>query len=489
MLTMSNAPSLEVETEAPATGAAPDRLRIAAEFLQSIAESPDVPGATEFEALTDLLLDAVLAGEQSVVAAVAEDLRAVVALWHPRAGDAAWGSSLARAETLLTLADGAGDRLTSDADVELIESGSRTHQMLQLLRAGRSVRSVDVVGALHISPEQVSRIGRALAERRLAVRTKAGREVYWDITPRGEEALEAVAQRRKAIWPEVERRKVALRREEPWSDRVVEAGSGNPLQLSPTTVRRLLENATHIEDRSRVLFAALLQERWSDVSERLDMWSSFHRFASGPVRFEVPDPGEATERIEELTWQALREVEAGGEDDGALWPAPPPLWDGWAIVRSRNDRPGIVFFEAKSEPQELRRRPLRQSRQIDSGALEAIFDRTRRDLGATQPWRLWPKYSDPATRLAFLHQLRRVGVPAWWMNVYFVDQDRQISEKLPASLETWKDHIRRVRAELDIVRKHELTRFVGHEFFTIPTTGFELDEVPAAVEDEADASR
>lgn len=84
---------------------------------------------------------------------------------------------------------------TAVAAATTLEPRTHAHRMLSLLHAdagGDSERlnSSEIGRRLGIDKTQVSRTGRDLIDRGLAVNTSLGRKTYWDITPRGRYAME-----------------------------------------------------------------------------------------------------------------------------------------------------------------------------------------------------------------------------------------------------------------------------------------------------------
>lgn len=457
-----------------------ERLGVWEEALRRLLEAKKTPEIGVFDAIGDLLLDAMLDGTQGVLEEAASGLRRVDGLYQRRASkDASWSRAGGRVEILLSLAIAASDRLVSEDEVKQVEIGGRAHQMLTMLQKEQSMPSRELVAAMGINSEQVSRLGSELAASRLVARAKFGREVFWDITPRGEEALEAAEERRRQTRERATRKRLTARRRT--TGGIINADTHSVWRWDPAAIAQSLRRSGRVEERSRALFTSFAHHRREALDESLLVWNSYQRFAAGaddPLELRLLAPGTSDKEIERLTWEVLVEVRPSFERiERPTWPAPPPRWDGWAIVPGRNRR-GIVFFEAKSQPEELKSLPFRRTADWDHAALLQILDSTRKELGAAQAWDLWPRHADPAARLAFLHQLQTVGIDAWWLNVYFVDPDRRL-DKVPASAETWWTHIYNAREELDILtREHTpqdtLRRYVKHDVFKVPDEALDL---------------
>jgi DNA-binding MarR family transcriptional regulator/AcrR family transcriptional regulator len=68
--------------------------------------------------------------------------------------------------------------------------GTQAHAFLRALDGSPQRGSAELRGILDVDETQVSRAGRRLLERGLVMRRKAGRQVFWQLTPRGREALD-----------------------------------------------------------------------------------------------------------------------------------------------------------------------------------------------------------------------------------------------------------------------------------------------------------
>jgi DNA-binding MarR family transcriptional regulator len=439
----------------------------------SITDLDGPPQTEDFAALGDLLLDAVLASAKEVLDAAVEELRSAEVLYRRAArGRDDLDPPLARLETLLALATGARDRVPSSEDFALVAPGGRTHQVLQLVRGQQSLRGKDVCEELGLAPAQASRIAADLNERRLIARVKVGREVFLDITPRGEDVLDDIETRRNSD----ERRARAAAPPREFTP-VFYGNTAEAFELETGAVRAALQQSGDPAGRSRALFVTLAATRPDVITDRLLVWPEFARDAM-PERIEIrlPAPNKPDRTTERLTWDILETMGASMSDSHTVWPGPAPLWDGWAVIHGKGGKRSIVFLEAKSQPQELKSKPFHVGRSYDKTAWLALFQDTSKFLKAGQSWDLWPDYADPATRLAFIHHLQQLDIRVWWLNLYFVDPKRLLT-RLPASRTVWDHQIKAVRSQLQIKDEHPLTHYINHQVVPVPEEGLVLTDM------------
>jgi DNA-binding MarR family transcriptional regulator len=456
---------------ATASARAPDsmsedpQVQVLRDLVEAITNLEDLPQKASFDALADLLLDAILGSERHVVDVAVDVLRVAEVDYRRAVRDRAeLEVPLARLETLLSLATGARDRLPADQDFALVAPGSRTHAVLRLVGERHTVAAKDLIEELGLAAAQASRITRDLSHRRLVSRVKVGREVFLDITPHGQDVLEDVAARQRRA----QRRR---RRLGPTSHAtpVFYGSTNDPFQLDTGVIRTSLEQSGRPAGRSRALFVALAATLPNVITDRLLVWDQLVQ-AEAPERIDIrlPAPDKTDTSIAALTWDILKSMgESVGEAD-ASWPGPAPVWDGWAVVHGKRRKPGLVFLEAKSESQELKSKPVDVGRTYDREAWAHVLEGTCRFLHTGHRWDVWPTYADAATRLAFIHQLRDIGVSAWWMNLYFVDPKRVVSTNLPARSAFWDTQINAVRKGLAIPHHHPLSDYIRHEVVPVP---------------------
>jgi DNA-binding MarR family transcriptional regulator len=164
-------------------------------LLQRIAKLDADAGRREAVALG--LVDGVLAGDEAALAA------ALTALRDARAraeGDELTGWL----DAAIAFAHWGLERVPSGAAVV---QGTQAHDFLRLLETAPQSGSGELRRRLAVDETQVSRTGRRLLESGLVTRRKVGREVFWQLTPRGRRALEAApAPQRSDFWQAAIRR-------------------------------------------------------------------------------------------------------------------------------------------------------------------------------------------------------------------------------------------------------------------------------------------
>ena len=181
------------------------------------------------EAVVLGLLDAALEGDADALAAALDALR------DARAGagdDRALGGWL---DAAIALAHWGLERVPSPA---ALAGGTQAHDFLRALDGSPQVGSAELRRRLDVDETQVSRTGRRLLDGGLVTRSKVGRQVFWQLTPRGRRALdEAPARARSgsAFWRAALRRGFEAACGEP----------GEPREVDPTR-RRIVESALEL---------------------------------------------------------------------------------------------------------------------------------------------------------------------------------------------------------------------------------------------------
>jgi hypothetical protein len=130
-----------------------------------------------------------------------------------------------------------------------------------------------------------------------------------------------------------------------------------------------------------------------------------------------------------------------------FWPQGGPCWDALAVVELGEDpgRCGAMLVEAKSYPAEIYG-PGCQAESDDSRTMiQKALTETKRWLGVREDvdW-TGPLYQS-ANRLAHLYFFLQGGVPAWLVNVHFVNDPAS-----PTTREDWKRTLAQVKAELGL---------------------------------------
>jgi DNA-binding MarR family transcriptional regulator len=129
------------------------------------------------------------------------------------------------------------ERVPSNASVA---PGTQAHDFLSALGTSPQLGSAELRSRLDVDETQVSRTGRRLLESGLVTRRKAGRQVFWQLTPRGREALEQASTAKRSggseFWQEALRRGFdAASGDEP----------GEPREVDPMR-ERIIENTLEL---------------------------------------------------------------------------------------------------------------------------------------------------------------------------------------------------------------------------------------------------
>jgi AcrR family transcriptional regulator len=102
---------------------------------------------------------------------------------------------------MIAVAHWALERLTPEATLAAVAEGTQAYSFLQALETSPNIGSAQLRQLLETDETQVSRTGRQLLESGLVSRHKVGRNVFWELTPRGRRALEAAPARSPAHSP------------------------------------------------------------------------------------------------------------------------------------------------------------------------------------------------------------------------------------------------------------------------------------------------
>lgn len=142
------------------------------------------------EALALGVVDALVEGDDATLRTTLEALRAA----RGRALAAEPGPERERLlgwlAGMIAVAQWGLERLTPESTSAAVAAGSQAHSFLHALDGSPPVGSVQLEQVLEIDKTQVSRTGRRLLESGLVTRRKVGRQVFWELTPRGRRALE-----------------------------------------------------------------------------------------------------------------------------------------------------------------------------------------------------------------------------------------------------------------------------------------------------------
>lgn len=186
------------------------------------------------DALALGLVDALLEGEHETLRAVQQELRGARGRVLAGDGEPDRERLLGWLAGMTAVVHWALERATPESAPGAVAAGTQAHQFLEVLQDARHAGSAELRQLLETDETQVSRTGRRLLESGLVSRRKVGRQVFWELTPRGRRALElapaaATAGRgdRAALWM------AAIRRgfergdepgsEDPTRDRIVDS--------------------------------------------------------------------------------------------------------------------------------------------------------------------------------------------------------------------------------------------------------------------------
>jgi AcrR family transcriptional regulator/DNA-binding MarR family transcriptional regulator len=190
-------------------------------LTRRIARLDAAPARREAVALG--LVDSVLEGDDKALAGALDALRDARARADGDQELVGW------LDAAIAFAHWGLERLPSGVAVA---QGTQAHDFLRVLDDSPQLGSAALRRLLEVDDTQVSRTGRRLLEGGLVVRRKVGREVFWQLSPRGQRALEEA--------PAAERSPNS----EFWQDamcRGFEAASGDepgaPREVDPTRER------------------------------------------------------------------------------------------------------------------------------------------------------------------------------------------------------------------------------------------------------------
>ncbi len=197
-----------------------DHSRVHA-LVPRIARLDAEPARLEAVALG--LVDALLEGDDETLAAALHALRDARARANGDQELVGW------LDAAIAFAHWGLERLPSRAAVA---QGTQAHDFLRVLDGSPQLGSAELRRLLEIDETQVSRSGRRLLESGLVTRSKVGRQVFWQLTPRGQRALEEAPAPQRS--PNSEFWQEALRRgfEAAYGDE-----PGEPREVDPTRER------------------------------------------------------------------------------------------------------------------------------------------------------------------------------------------------------------------------------------------------------------
>ena len=215
-------------------------------LVRRIAKLEGDPGRQEAVALG--LVDALLASDDQALSAAVDALRDARARADGDPGLVGW------VDAAIAFAHWGLERVPSRTEVA---GGTQAHDFLSVLDATPQLGSTELRRLLEVDETQVSRTGRRLLETGLVTRRKVGRQVFWQLTPRGRQAVAEVPAPKRSSNSEFWQ--AAIRRG-------FEAASGDepgePREVDPTR-ERIIEStlALHIDQ-------GIQATTWTDIADK-----------------------------------------------------------------------------------------------------------------------------------------------------------------------------------------------------------------------------
>ena len=199
------------------------------------------------EAVALGLIDALLEGDDETLATALNSLRDARARANGEQELVGW------LDAAIAFAHWGLERAPSGTAVA---EGTQAHDFLRVLDESPQLGSTELRRLLEVDETQVSRTGRRLLEGGLVTRRKMGRQVFWQLTPRGRRAIEeAPAPERTAnseFWQEALRRGFeAAQGDEP----------GEPREVDPTR-ERIIECTLELHLRQGIQATT-----WPEIAE------------------------------------------------------------------------------------------------------------------------------------------------------------------------------------------------------------------------------
>jgi hypothetical protein len=420
------------------------------------AEQP--PRAQIFDALADTIVDLTLAGDADELAAITRKLRAAVARWQGRTGEE-WANALGQLRALQVIAMTAGDRLPSSEVVSSITPGTHAHRILQALAGRESLRASVLADELNVRADQLSRSAAQLTQELLVVRVKIGREVFWEITPRGRDVLERLGVAERVAQPAQPADSRPVRGTSTPSN-VIDLFTGEPLELDRTELSREKERTTSAEERSRLLFLDLVAFRQDALTEQLKVWDRVAELAVENVKYFVPPLAVSEAPLRRCTWNLVESLRDDALPRAEWGRISPPRWDGFALIEGEDGRRLLVLLDAKSEPREFTFGGHSPRSDETRKVVRQLLIGTSKSLHAGRRWQVWPQNADAVRRLAYLLFLQQHGIEACVFNAYFVATGNPDTspwpDTIPHSDRIWYQQIAEVRKELAIGDDHPL---------------------------------
>src|SRR5690349_7987418 len=163
----------------------PQRSRAITRRIAAV-DPGQAPSEERLDAIVLGLVDAVLDGDDEAL----RDALAALRELRARALEFEEERLLGWLDATISVTHWALERGTPAAGLEVVARGTQAWSFLEALDRKAPIGSGELRELLETDETQVSRTGRRLLEAGLVGRTRAGRNVYWELTPRGRRALE-----------------------------------------------------------------------------------------------------------------------------------------------------------------------------------------------------------------------------------------------------------------------------------------------------------
>jgi len=153
-------------------------------------EQAQQPGDLVFSVIAMLVVDAVLDGDEHTLGSAVRQLQRLVGVAAQEGHE--HSESRGRLLGLLDVASWGLERQVSLEFLAEFEATSHAHEFLKAVAEKPGLSNSDLVVNLGTSEAEVSRVGRRLANAGIATKRRLGRRNYWEITPKGIQALEII---------------------------------------------------------------------------------------------------------------------------------------------------------------------------------------------------------------------------------------------------------------------------------------------------------
>jgi DNA-binding MarR family transcriptional regulator len=174
---------------------APEGSRLAelTRLLDELEEQPEILSG-DFNALAMMIADAALDADDATLTAAQDGLQRLYGLqaWIDEPSPEQL-EARGRVLGLIDLLQWTLRRVVPKTLLTRLEPNGHAHSFLQAIADRPGLSNQQLTEQLQTDETEISRVGRRLLENGLARKRKLGRRNQWEITPRGEQALEVDA--------------------------------------------------------------------------------------------------------------------------------------------------------------------------------------------------------------------------------------------------------------------------------------------------------